>query len=56
MKHLKKDRNIAELALGTEFKNLKTGEKPPTTMANSKPKGSVVLKPIDPNEPLSYSN
>ncbi len=53
-KHLKKDRNIAQLALGNAFKNMITGEKPPpSTALTSKP---VVLKAIDPEKPLTYDN
>lgn len=54
-KHLKKDRNIAALALGNAFKNLKTGEKPaePIVENSGKP---IELKPVDPNQPLTYNN
>jgi len=53
-KHLKKDRNIAQLALGDAFKNIITGENPA-----DKPKilnAPSTLKPIDPSKPLAYDN
>lgn len=54
-RHLKRDRNISELALGDAFKNLKTGEKPQT---GDKPHdfGVPVFKPINPDEEISYAN
>jgi serine/threonine-protein kinase SRPK3 len=55
-KHLKRDRNIAELALGASFKNLITGEKPISTTMKEDRAHSGELYPIDPLEPISYSN
>lgn len=63
MKHLKKERNIAELALGKAFKNLKTGEKPKTeeniqkskAETNNKRKGSGLQK-VNEDLPLDYNN
>ena len=52
---MKKDRNIAELALGNAFKNLKTGEKPAEEIVENTLEKKE-LKPIDPNQPLSYNN
>ena len=52
---MKKDRNIAELALGNAFKNLKTGEKPAEELAENIFEKKE-LKPIDPNQPLTYNN
>lgn len=55
-KHLKRDRNIAELALGASFKNLITGEKiASSTMKDDKVR-SGELRAIDPSQPISYSN
>lgn len=53
-KHLKRDRNIAELALGNAFKNMVTGEKPEEGkfMATK----AIDLKKINEKLPLDYNN
>lgn len=52
--HLKKDRNIAELALGKAFKNMSAGENP--AQQPLLPDVPTELKPIDSLKPLKYDN
>ena len=61
--HLKRDRNVAEFALGKEFKNLKTGETPSAGLSAEnqvanpqKQHRAGGLRPINPDEPLDYNN